>query len=156
VLAEDKLFATLDPRARQLRLPSGRSAIMTDTVGFIRRMPRDLFAAFRATFEETADADVIVEVVDASDPEHPEHMEETARLLKELGLDEVRRITVFNKIDRLPGHELEALEAAPDLIACSALTKAHTQRLLEALEADLPLGSSEPGVSIQGALVQGA
>jgi len=156
VLAEDKLFATLDTRARQLRLPSGRSAIVTDTVGFIRRMPRDLFAAFRATFEETADADVIVEVVDASDPEHPEHMEETARLLKELGLDEVRRLTVFNKIDRLPGHELEALEAAPDLIPCSALTKAHTQRLLEALEADLPLEGRESGASAQGALVQGA
>jgi len=156
VLAEDKLFATLDTRARQLRLPSGRFAVVTDTVGFIRRMPRDLFAAFRATFEETADADVIVEVVDASDPEHPEHMEETARLLKELGLDEVPRLTVFNKIDRLPGHELEALEAAPDLIPCSALTKAHTGRLLDALEANLPLTSTESGPSPGDAVVQDA
>src|SRR6187551_1586607 len=134
VLAEDKLFATLDTRARQLRLPSGRWVVVTDTVGFIRRMPRDLFAAFRATFEETADADVIVEVVDASDPEHPEHMDETARLLTELGLDQVKRLTVFNKIDRLPVHELEALETAQAVIPCSALSKSHTRRLLAALE----------------------
>ena len=151
VLAEDKLFATLDPRARQLRLPSGRWAVVTDTVGFIRRMPRDLFAAFRATFEETADADVIVEVVDAADPEHPEHMEETARLLTELGLDHVRRLTLFNKVDRLPPHELEALEAAADLIPCSALSKIHTQRLLEALEASLPFAGSEAAPSLQSA-----
>ena len=142
VLAEDKLFATLDTRARQLRLPSGRWVVVTDTVGFIRRMPGDLFAAFRATFEETADADVIVEVVDASDPEHPEHMDETARLLTELGLDQVRRLTVFNKIDRLPVHELEALETAQALIPCSALSKSHTRRLLEALEKSLPPASS--------------
>lgn len=151
VLAEDKLFATLDTRARQLRLPSGRFAVVTDTVGFIRRMPRDLFAAFRATFEETADADVIVEVVDASDPEHPEHMEETARLLKELGLDHVRRLTLFNKVDRLSPDELEALEAAPDLIPCSALAKAHTRRLLEVLEASLPVAGSEAEVGVQSA-----
>jgi GTP-binding protein HflX len=140
VLAEDKLFATLDTRARQLRLPSGRSVIVTDTVGFIRRMPRDLFAAFRATFEETADADLIVEVVDVSDPEHPEHMEETARLLAELGLDQVQRLTVFNKIDRLPVHELEALETTGEVILCSALSKSHTRHLLEVLEESLPLG----------------
>ncbi|HEU5076951.1 MAG TPA: GTPase HflX [Polyangiaceae bacterium] len=151
VLAEDKLFATLDTRARQLRLPSGRRVVVTDTVGFIRRMPRDLFAAFRATFEETADADVIVEVVDASDPEHPEHMQETARLLEELGLDHVRRLTLFNKIDRLPAHELEALEAAPDLIPCSALSKVHTERLLEALEAALQVAGSGSGASAQSA-----
>src|SRR5690606_14882282 len=151
VLAEDKLFATLDTRARQLRLPSGRFAVVTDTVGFIRRMPRDLFAAFRATFEETADADVIVEVDDASDPEHPEHMQETPRLLQELGLEHVPRLTLFNKIDRLPPHELEALEAAPDLIPCSALSKVHTRRLLEALEAKLPVAGSESGASFRSA-----
>lgn len=137
VLAEDKLFATLDTRARQLRLPSGRTAVVTDTVGFIRRMPRDLFAAFRATFEETADADVIIEVVDASDPEHPEHMQETARLLEELNLEGVPRLTVFNKVDRLAPHELEALEDNRELIPCSALSKLQTSALLDRLDAAL-------------------
>ncbi|MBX3184399.1 MAG: GTPase HflX [Polyangiaceae bacterium] len=101
VLAEDKLFATLDTRARRLRLPSGREIVLTDTVGFIRDMPKDLFAAFRATFEEAADADLLLEVVDLSDPEHAAHVRTTQQLLEGLGLDELPRIRVYNKLDKL-------------------------------------------------------
>ena len=142
VLAEDKLFATLDTRARELRLPSGRNVVLTDTVGFIRRMPKDLFAAFRATFEEAADADLILEVVDVSDPEHPEHMQETARLLDELELLQVPRLTVFNKVDRLPEHEARAFEQLPQAVLCSALCKRDTRRLLERIEQLLPVSGA--------------
>ena len=101
VLAEDKLFATLDTRSRTMRLPSGRDVIVTDTVGFIRDLPKDLFAAFRATFDETQDADLLLHVIDASDPCRSEHVETTEKLLVDLGLERVPRILVFNKCDRL-------------------------------------------------------
>jgi GTP-binding protein HflX len=101
VTAEDKLFATLDTRSRTMRLPSGRDVIVTDTVGFIRDLPKDLFAAFRATFDETQDADLLLHVIDASDPCRSEHVETTEKLLVDLGLERVPRILVFNKCDRL-------------------------------------------------------
>lgn len=101
VIAEDKLFATLDTRSRTTRLPSGRDVIMTDTVGFIRDLPKDLFAAFRATFDETQDADLLLHVIDASDPCRGEHVETTEKLLVDLGLERVPRILVFNKCDKL-------------------------------------------------------
>ena len=101
VVAEDKLFATLDTRSRAMRLPSGRDVIVTDTVGFIRDLPKDLFAAFRATFDETQDADLLLHVIDASDPCRGEHVETTEKLLVDLGLERVPRILVFNKCDRL-------------------------------------------------------
>jgi GTP-binding protein HflX len=101
VTAEDKLFATLDTRSRTMRLPSGRDVIVTDTVGFIRDLPKDLFAAFRATFDETQDADLLLHVVDASDPCRSEHVETTEKLLVDLGLERVPRILVFNKCDKL-------------------------------------------------------
>ena len=101
VLVEDKLFATLDTRSRALRLPSGRSAILTDTVGFIRDLPKDLFAAFRGTFEETQDADLLLHVIDASDPCRDDHVETTEKLLVQLGLERLPRILVFNKCDLL-------------------------------------------------------
>ncbi len=101
VIVEDKLFATLDTRSRTMRLPSRREVIVTDTVGFIRDLPKDLFAAFRATFDETQDADLLLHVVDASDPCRSEHVETTEKLLVDLGLERVQRILVFNKCDKL-------------------------------------------------------
>lgn len=101
VIAEDKLFATLDTRSRSLHLPSGRDVIVTDTVGFIRDLPKDLFAAFRATFDETQDADLLLQVVDASDPCRSEHVAATEKLLVDLGLERIPRILVYNKCDRL-------------------------------------------------------
>src|SRR5262249_53027212 len=109
VLAENKLFATLDTRSRRVRFPEEREVIITDTVGFIRDLPRDLFAAFRATFEEAADADLLLHVVDAVDPARDQHIETTEALLTELGLIEIPRIVVFNKIDRLDEQEARRL-----------------------------------------------
>jgi GTP-binding protein HflX len=139
VLAEDRLFATLDTRARKLFLPSGRDVILTDTVGFIRQMPKDLFAAFRATFEEAADADLIVEVVDVSDPEHAEHIGTTTEVLRDLELEETPRLRVYNKVDRLSDDERHALENEPDSVSISALDKSSTKTLLQRIESWLLL-----------------
>lgn len=131
VLAENKLFATLDTRARQLHLPDGRDIVLTDTVGFIRDMPKDLFTAFRATFEEAADADLLLEVVDAADPEHDEHEVTTRELLEELDLSGLPRLTVYNKVDLLEEGERSALERDTEVVTLSALRKDTTRRLLE-------------------------
>ena len=139
VLAEDKLFATLDTRARKLFLPSGRHVILTDTVGFIRQMPKDLFAAFRATFEEAADADLIVEVVDVSDPEHTEHVTTTNAVLADLGLEETPRLRAYNKVDRLSEDERTTLHNEPDSVSISALDKSTTRNLLTRIESWLAL-----------------
>ena len=134
VLTEDKLFATLDTRARRLRLPSGAFIVLTDTVGFIRDMPKDLFAAFRATFEEASDSDLLLEVVDASDPEHEEHLETTTKILEELGLGERPRLRVYNKSDRLDADGNDALAARGDGIAISGNDPSSAARLLAPLE----------------------
>jgi GTP-binding protein HflX len=137
VLAENKLFATLDTRARQLRLPDSRLVILTDTVGFIREMPKDLFAAFRATFEEAADADLLLEVVDASDPEHAEHAATTGRLLAELGLDRIPKLVLLNKVDALPPAERHLVEQQPDRVAICALRRDTTRTLLRRIGEEL-------------------
>jgi GTP-binding protein HflX len=99
VLVEDKLFATLDTRSRRMRLPDGRDVILTDTVGFIRDLPKELFAAFRATFEEAADADLILNIADASALEVELHLAATETLLAELGLSDVPQAVVLTKRD---------------------------------------------------------
>jgi GTP-binding protein HflX len=101
VLAADKLFATLDPATRRLRLPTGRILLLTDTVGFVRRLPHRLVEAFKATLEEALVADLLVHVVDASSPEAAAHHETTLNVLRELGADHARILTVFNKLDRV-------------------------------------------------------
>ncbi|MEO6603894.1 MAG: GTPase HflX [Polyangiaceae bacterium] len=137
VLAEDKLFATLDTRARQLTLPDGMHVVLTDTVGFIRQMPKDLFAAFRATFEEATEADLILEVVDASDSEHEEHLETTTQILSGLDLDRAPRLRVYNKIDRVPAEEIPGFEAQPNSVCISALDRGTTTSLLERVREEL-------------------
>ncbi len=137
VLVEDKLFATLDTRARRLSLPNGEDVVLTDTVGFIRRMPKDLFAAFRATFEEAADADVLVEVVDASDAELEDHLATTEELLTKLGLAEIPRLRAYNKVDRLSPEEGAALDARRGAVAISARDRTTTRTLLDELTAML-------------------
>jgi GTP-binding protein HflX len=121
VVAEDRLFATLDPRARRLALPSGQMAVLTDTVGLIRRMPKDLFAAFRATFEEAADADLILEVIDAADPEYEEHVTTTEEVLGELELATKPRLRIFNKADRLSDEQRAAFGNETGSVLVSAL-----------------------------------
>lgn len=126
VIAEDKLFATLDPRSRRLVLAglqgdtAEREVIVTDTVGFIRELPRDLVAAFRSTFEETADADLLLHVIDASDSRYEEHIETTEALLEAFELQHVPRLMVFNKADAAPPGVSGALARAHDGVCLDA------------------------------------
>ncbi|HFC54251.1 MAG TPA: GTPase HflX [Gammaproteobacteria bacterium] len=101
VYAADQLFATLDPTLRQLELGSGCSAVLADTVGFIRHLPHDLVAAFRSTLQESRDAQLLLHVVDASDPLRHEKIEQVNLVLKEIGAEQVPQIEVYNKIDLL-------------------------------------------------------
>ena len=134
VLVEDRLFATLDTRARRLYLPVGANVVLTDTVGFIRDMPPDLFAAFRATFEEAADADLLLELVDASDPEQAKYIETTHELLEKLELDGIPRLRVYNKVDRLSPAQAAAFANEMDAVTVSALQKDTTRILLGEIE----------------------
>src|SRR5262249_61990806 len=99
VLVEDKLFATLDPTSRRLELGVSGDVVLTDTVGFIRDLPKDLVNAFRATLEELGEADLLLHVVDAADPDHAQHIESVGRILGELGIGERPRVLVLNAID---------------------------------------------------------
>ncbi len=130
VLAEDKLFATLDTRSRRLRFPEEREVVITDTVGFIRDLPKDLFAAFRATFEETADADLLLHVVDAADAAKQKHIETTEKLLAELDLDRIPRLLVYNKIDLVSPPEAEALRRQHESAMFISATNRETTRAL--------------------------
>jgi GTP-binding protein HflX len=140
VLAEDRLFATLDPTTRRLRLPREREIIIADTVGFIRDLPRDLARAFRATLEELDEADLLLHVVDAADPASEQQIAAVETILADLGLAETRRILVMNKIDLVPEEDRQRF-ARPigDLpaVAISARDGASTTPLLEAVEAAL-------------------
>lgn len=106
ILAENKLFATLDPTTRVLKLPGDQEVLLTDTVGFIRKLPHNLVEAFRSTLEEATHADVIVLVVDASSPAKESHMATVYETLRELGAANKTIITVFNKTDLLPSPRL--------------------------------------------------
>jgi len=135
VLTEDKLFATLDTRSRRVRFPRERDVLITDTVGFIRDLPEDLFNAFRATFEEATDADLLLQVVDAADPAHPEHIAATEKLLGKLDLQNLRRLLVFNKADLLPEGRAEGLAASRDGVAISARDPQTLHALLARMDA---------------------
>ena len=138
VLAEDRLFATLDTRSRRLRFPQEREVIITDTVGFIRDLPKDLFAAFRATFEEAADADLLLHVVDAADLAWGQHIETTEALLTELGLIGIPRILVFNKIDLVDhGQARRLVLGRTDAAAVAATDRESTRKLLDMIAARL-------------------
>jgi GTP-binding protein HflX len=129
-MAENVLFATLDPTSRRLRFPRDREVIITDTVGFIRDLPEDLINAFRATLEELHDADLLLHVVDASDPRHDEQIAAVDGILSELGLSEKRRVLVLNKVDRLAAGEGEAIAHRMDGVAISAATREGIPALL--------------------------
>lgn len=120
VLTEDKLFATLDTRSRRVRFPRERDVLITDTVGFIRDLPKDLFNAFRATFEEATDADLLLHVADVSDASFDDHIAATEALLDKLDLGEVKRLFVFNKADLLPPGQAEVLASGREGVAISA------------------------------------
>jgi len=134
VLVEDKLFATLDPTTRRLRFPRERELILADTVGFIRDLPKDLAQAFHATLEELDNADLLLHVVDASDPDRDAHITAVERILGDLNLAETPRLLVYNKADRLLPEEKAILEDNGRTIAISALDRQTIGPLLTAME----------------------
>jgi GTP-binding protein HflX len=131
---EDKLFATLDTASRRLRFPREREVVITDTVGFIRDLPRDLFAAFRSTLEELEDADLLLHVVDASNPRFEQHMASVEKVLKDLNLAEKDRVLAFNKTDLIPAEEAVNLSLRHHAIPVSARNKNTFGPLLAAIE----------------------
>ena len=142
VLAKDMLFATLDPTLRRVNLPSGRPIILSDTVGFISDLPTHLVAAFRATLEEVAEADIIVHVRDIAHPETEAQKGDVVTVLTDLGLGErleTDMVEVWNKIDLLPAEIRESVETdcarAPNQVALSALDGAGIDRLFALLDA---------------------
>jgi GTP-binding protein HflX len=141
--ASDALFVTLDPLVRKVRLPDRRELLVSDTVGFIDRLPHSLVAAFRATLEEVAGSDLLVHVIDASNPERERHMAAVRSVLAEVGADRVPMIDVFNKDDRLDAAERARLRAIyPGAIVASALTGDGREELIAAIEARLALDTA--------------
>ncbi|HED01178.1 MAG TPA: GTPase HflX [Proteobacteria bacterium] len=120
-LAEDRLFATLDPASRRIRFPREAEAIITDTVGFIRDLPQDLFEAFRATLEELQDADIIIHLIDISNKNFREHIEAVEHIMETLELHHVPNIKVFNKIDRVSPEYVATQCRAYNALAISAM-----------------------------------
>ncbi len=155
VLTEDLLFATLDPVTRRIRLPSGNEALLTDTVGFIQKLPTQLVAAFRATLEEMADADLLLHLVDVTHENAEEQYETVEKTLADLGLSEKPRIVAFNKVDLLADvgdvkdededgepdalGEIESVlrQEHPEALLISAAKKWNLDELLTTVEAEL-------------------
>ncbi|HET6871735.1 MAG TPA: GTPase HflX [Sporolactobacillaceae bacterium] len=131
-LQEDKLFATLDPLTRKLRLPSGFTALLSDTVGFIQHLPTTLVAAFRSTLEEVKEADLILHVIDASHPDHMQHEKTVDELLNELGVGHIPSLTIYNKKDKLTG-EFQA-PAYKDALTISAFDASDLVKLCRTIE----------------------
>jgi GTP-binding protein HflX len=134
--AEDKLFATLDPTSRQVRLGDGQTAIVTDTVGFIHKLPHQLVDAFRATLEEVNRADVLIEVVDAADPHHDEHRATVQTVLDELGAGDKPRVVARNKADLIERAALDGDGSAP-AVGGAVLVSALTGFGLDTLRAEI-------------------
>jgi GTP-binding protein HflX len=160
-LAEDKLFATLDPLTRRITLPGGQEVLLSDTVGFIAKLPTDLVAAFRATLEELEAADLLVHVVDISSERATERSEIVQSVLKELGIGERPKLTVMNKADLLASSASELERTLPearvaDCVVVSAQQGWNIDELLERIEAMLERGFLRVRVRIpfdQAALV---
>jgi GTP-binding protein HflX len=134
---EDKLFSTLDPRSRQVRLPSGRKIVLTDTVGLIRKLPPSLVAAFRPTFEEIGGASLILIILDAQSEELSMHIRMIDKTLTDLDMSSIPRLTVLNKIDVAAPERVEQLSRYYDGIPLSALTGAGRENLLGEIDRKL-------------------
>ncbi|MGH9804255.1 MAG: GTPase HflX, partial [Candidatus Acidiferrales bacterium] len=133
-----KMFATLDPTVRAIALPSGRRALISDTVGFIRDLPPGLVAAFRATLEEVQEAALILHVSDVANPQHAEQDVEVEKVLAELGVEDKPRLRAGNKIDLLAGEERRGLKNSHRIVFLSALTGEGVDALREQLDELLP------------------
>ncbi len=131
---EDRLFATLDPASKRLRFPREQEAIITDTVGFIRDLPKDLIAAFKATLEELAEADLLLHVADVSSPRFEAQREAVERILRDLSLDAIPRLLVLNKIDRADPLEVRGEVARFDAVPVSAIDLTTVAPLVERVQ----------------------
>jgi GTP-binding protein HflX len=145
VYAQDQLFATLDPTTRQLELPDKREAILTDTVGFIQRLPHQLVAAFKSTLEEALEADLLLHVVDVSHPLYKEQSAAVYQVLEEIGVKDKPILTVYNKIDKLPEDSALPAQLAgePDSVCISARQGRGLDRLLDLIMEHLRMKSIE-------------
>lgn len=140
VLAEDRLFATLDPTTRRVRLAGGQELLLTDTVGFVQRLPTTLVAAFRATLEEVAEADLLVHVVDASSPAMQRQVEAVEQVLQEIGAGERPTVIALNKVDALPCDaplHLDGTAASLPAVRVSALQRSGIDELLRCISETL-------------------
>src|SRR5919106_579543 len=147
--ASNALFVTLDPLVRRVALPDRRELLLSDTVGFIDRLPHTLVAAFRATLEETADADLVLHVIDASNPERERHMAAVTRVLEEVGAIEVPRIEVYNKIDMLSADERRRIqEADHSALVIAAATGEGCDELLDSVASKLALDQERVTVDL--------
>ena len=148
-VASDALFVTLDPLVRRVKLPDQRELLLSDTVGFIDRLPHALVAAFRATLEETAEADLVLHVIDASSSERERQIAAVNRVLEEVGATEVERIEVFNKIDLLTPDERRRLtDADPSAVLISAAGGDGCDDLLESVASRLALDQQRVSLSL--------
>ena len=141
---ENKMFATLDTASRRLRFPKEREIIITDTVGFIRDLPKDLLAAFKATLEELEDADLLLHLVDISNPRFEQQIASVEAILQDLDLLRKPRIIVFNKVDRLEFDEARHIASRHDALALSALIPDTLAPLLAAIESTLWAADAVP------------
>jgi len=157
VTAEDRMFATLDPTSRRLRLPRDREVIINDTVGFIRDLPPDLITAFRATLEEMEGSDVLIHLVDASSPQLDSHIASVEKILDELNLSGIARVLVFNKSDLLSEDEISNLRGVTSPIMISALDRKTlipmVERIGEMLENAVAARASDHDKSYLDAIV---
>ena len=157
VYAEKKMFATLDPTSRRLRLPIEQEIIINDTVGFIRDLPETLVAAFRATLEEIADSDLLVHVVDASSEQATAHVESVNKILTDLELNRIPRLIVLNKADLLDENSLEALtrqielDKGVDTVSISAIHPKTLKSLIDKIGEFVRVQSPESEVESQAA-----
>lgn len=142
-VASNALFVTLDPLVRKVRLPDRRELLVSDTVGFIDRLPHSLVAAFRATLEEVAEADLLIHVIDGASPDRERHMAAVRSVLAEVGADKVPVLEVFNKCDRLDAAERDRIRALyPAALCVSALTGEGRDELIAAAESRLALDTT--------------
>jgi len=146
---EDKLFATLDPATRRWRFPGNHEVVITDTVGLIRNMPNDLIVAFRPTFDELQESDLLVHLVDISNPFFEAHIQDAENILSELGLDHVPRLLVFNKEDRLDPKAVEAICRRYDTFSISGHRPESLKRFLVAIEQRLWKGTPSAALSVE-------
>lgn len=137
VFVEEKMFATLDTASRRLRFPRERDVIITDTVGFIRDLPKDLMSAFKSTLEELQDADLLLHLVDISNPRFEQQMESVENILRELNLTDKKRIIVFNKADKVAEDEIKNIALRYNAIYISALRQSTFNPLLDVIEKNI-------------------